>query len=147
MDKLLGEGHQKGNEEGRLRTSRASYNFDSAMGLIYEVDVSKPAGNMVSITSMANGDPFEPEKTYKVSLNSYRGNGGGGHLVEGAGIPHDEIARRLVRSTTKDLRYHMMKWIEEKEIINPEASMQWKVVPAGFAEAGKKQDYPILFRN
>ncbi len=135
------------NDQGYLRTSRAYYNFDSAMGVKYVVDVSKPAGEMASILSMANGDAFDPDKKYRVAVNSYRGNGGGGHLVEGAGIPHDELVKRLVKSTTKDLRFHMMKWIEKKGVINPEPAGQWKVVPLEFAEAGKKQDYPILFRN
>ncbi len=58
-----------------------SYNFDSAAGIRYTVDVSKPAGERVTITAMENGKPFDPAKTYLVALNSYRGSGGGGHLT------------------------------------------------------------------
>ena len=134
-------------EQGRFRTSRAYYNFDSAMGLKYVVDVRKPAGQMVKILDMADGQPFDPGRDYLVAVNSYRGNGGGGHLVEGAGIPQEELVKRLVNTTTKDLRFYMMRWIEEKKEISPEASGQWTVVPANFLEKGKKKDYPILFKN
>ena len=34
---------------------------------------------------------FDINKIYKVAINSYRGNGGGGHLVKGAGIPKEEL--------------------------------------------------------
>ncbi|KDS73316.1 5'-nucleotidase, C-terminal domain protein [Parabacteroides distasonis str. 3999B T(B) 4] len=40
---------------------------------------------------MADGKPFDENKTYKVALNSYRGNGGGELLTKGAGIPQDEL--------------------------------------------------------
>ena len=35
-----------------------SYNFDSAAGIIYTVDVTKPQGEKISISSMADGTPF-----------------------------------------------------------------------------------------
>ncbi len=30
-------------------------------------------------------------RTYNVAVNSYRGNGGGGHFTEGAGIGKNEL--------------------------------------------------------
>jgi 2',3'-cyclic-nucleotide 2'-phosphodiesterase/3'-nucleotidase len=85
----------KRNENGVLKRSERYgnyeleyhyFNFDSAAGMIYEVDVSKPVGERINIISMADGTAFAPEKKYKVAINSYRGTGGGGHLVIGAGI-------------------------------------------------------------
>ena len=66
-----------------LATSNASgfknlsFNFDSAAGIDYEVDVTKPDGEKVKILRMSNGEPFDEKKWYKVAVNSYRGNGGG----------------------------------------------------------------------
>ena len=54
---------------------------------------------------MANGEPFDMNKTYQVAVNSYRGNGGGDLLTKGAGIPKAELAKRIVYSTDKDLRF------------------------------------------
>ena len=102
---------------------------------------------MVKILGLADGKTFDLDHKYLVALNSYRGNGGGGHLVEGAGIAPEELVDRLVNTTTKDLRYNMMKWIEERKVITPKPSGQWTVIPGYLFESGKKQDYPILFRN
>ncbi|HBK29651.1 MAG TPA: bifunctional metallophosphatase/5'-nucleotidase, partial [Parabacteroides sp.] len=59
-----------------------SFNFDSAAGIIYTVDVSKPKGEKITIIRMANGKPFDMDKQYKVAVNSYRGNGGGELLTK-----------------------------------------------------------------
>lgn len=74
-------------EEGkRANFKNFSFNFDSAAGINYTVDVTKPAGEKITIQSMSDGTPFSMDKVYKVALNSYRGNGGGDLLTLGAGI-------------------------------------------------------------
>ena len=123
------------------------YNYDSAAGIIYSVDVSKPVGERVIIKSMADGTPFDMEKMYKVAINSYRGNGGGGHLTKGAGIPKEELTNRMLSSTIKDLRYFLMKWIEEQQIVTPESLGNWNVVPAEWWEKAKETDYKLLYET
>ena len=78
-------------DDGSGRLANPYYNFSSAAGIDYTVDVSRDPGDRVNILGFSNGKPFLMEKTYKVAINSYRGNGGGGHLTEGAGIPADEL--------------------------------------------------------
>jgi len=131
------------NHEAQLATNY--YNYSSAAGIDYTVDVSKPAGERVSIKSFSDGKPFDLKKTYKAALNSYRGNGGGGHLTFGAKIPKDEIAKRIITSTQKDLRYYLMKWIEKKKTVTPEALNNWKVIPQDWWSKGKEKDDKILF--
>jgi 2',3'-cyclic-nucleotide 2'-phosphodiesterase/3'-nucleotidase len=123
------------------------YNYESAMGIDYTVDVSKPEGNRVTIKSLASGSAFEQDKSYKVAINSYRGNGGGGHLTRGAGIPQEELADRILDSTEKDLRYYMMKWIERQGAVSPSIISNWEVVPKTWWQKGKEKDYKILFGN
>jgi 2',3'-cyclic-nucleotide 2'-phosphodiesterase / 3'-nucleotidase len=122
-----------------------SYNFDSAAGINYVVDVSKPEGSRVEIKGFSNGKPFEKNKMYKVAVNSYRGNGGGGHFTEGAGISKDELRKRLISSTDRDLRYFILKSIEEKKTINPEPLNNWKIIPEKWVEEAKNIEYPLLF--
>ena len=74
-------------DKGFGRFKNPSFNFDSAAGIIYTVDVTKPQGEKIKIERMANGEPFDMNKTYQVAVNSYRGNGGGDLLTKGAGIP------------------------------------------------------------
>ncbi len=146
----------KRNENGVLKRSERYgnyeleyhyFNFDSAAGMIYEVDVSKPVGERINIISMADGTAFAPEKKYKVAINSYRGTGGGGHLVIGAGISKDELSKRVINSTTKDLRYFMMKWIEKNNTITPQAFGHWKVVPGEWWKKAREKDYKLLYGN
>ena len=122
-----------------------SFNFDSAAGIIYTVDVTKPKGEKINIISMADNTPFDLSKTYKVALNSYRGNGGGELLTKGAGIPQDQLKDRIVSSTDKDLRYYLMQYIEQQGTIAPKAMNQWKFIPEGWTTNAAKRDYKKLF--
>ena len=122
------------------------YNFSSAAGINYTVDVSKPSGERVNITTLSNGVPFNSDSTYTVAINSYRGSGGGGHLTRGAHIPKEELSKRVLRSTDKDLRFYLMKWIEEKKTISPQIIGNWKVIPEVWWQKGKEKDYQILFK-
>jgi 2',3'-cyclic-nucleotide 2'-phosphodiesterase/3'-nucleotidase len=122
-----------------------SYSFDSAAGIDYTVDVSKPEGERINIKCFTGGKPFELNKMYKVAVNSYRGNGGGGHFTEGAGIPKDELRKRLISSTDRDLRYYILKSIESKGTINPMPLNNWKIIPENWVKAAKPSEYRMLF--
>ena len=65
---------------GDVGFKNLSFNFDSAAGIDYEVDVTKPDGEKVKILRMSNGEPFDEKKWYKVAVNSYRGNGDTGRI-------------------------------------------------------------------
>lgn len=144
----------KKDEAGNIRYSERSqspeleerfYNYESAAGINYIVDVSKPEGQRITISGLTNGSPFDLNKTYNVAINSYRGNGGGGHLTRGAGIEHSELSNRIIDSTEKDLRYYMMKWIEHQGSVSPKLLNNWKVIPEDWWKKGKEKDYKILF--
>ena len=122
-----------------------SFNFDSAAGIIYTVDVSKPKGEKISILKMADGRPFEMDKQYKVAINSYRGNGGGDLLTKGAGIPLNQLSSRIIASTEKDLRYYLIQYVKSKGTISPKAMNQWKMIPEEWVEKGKEKDSKLLF--
>lgn len=119
------------------------YNFDVASGIKYVVDVTKPK-NKVIILSLSNGDQFYMDSTYTVAVNSYRGNGGGGHLIRGVGLSTEQLLEKRLTSTDKDLRYYMMKWIEEKGSINPAFKNEWTIYPADWWEKAKQKDKKFL---
>ena len=58
---LLREKRREGATD-RASFKNFSFNFDSAAGIIYTVDVTKPKGEKVTITSMADGTPFSLDK-------------------------------------------------------------------------------------
>ncbi len=122
-----------------------SYNFDSAAGIRYTVDVTKQKGQRVSIISMADGKPFDEDAEYKVAVNSYRGNGGGDLMTKGAGIAHEELPSRIITSTELDLRYYMLKEIERLGVIAPKTLDCWKFVPEDVVSPLISTDKAILF--
>lgn len=134
-------------KSGFGRFKNPTFNFDSAAGIIYTVDVTKPEGSRVDIKSMADGTPFQRDKIYKVAINSYRGNGGGDLLTKGAGIPKKELKSRIVTSTEKDLRYYLMKRIEEKKQLDPKPLNQWKFIPEEWTVPAAKRDYETVFNG
>lgn len=141
---LLRESSVSGAEE-RTFFQHPSYNFDSAAGIIYTVDVTRPAGEKVTILSMADGTPFDENRMYKVAVNSYRGNGGGELLTKGAGISQEELKSRILFSTDKDLRYYLMQYIEQRQIVTPRSLDQWKFIPANWVKPAAERDYKKLF--
>lgn len=131
--------------DGRAWLRNQSYNFDSAAGIDYIVDVTKPDGNRIVIKSFSDGRPFKPSESYKVAVNSYRGNGGGGHFTSGAGIDTDDLRSRVISSTDRDLRYFILKYIESKGTINPVPLNNWKIIPEEWVRAAREREYPLLF--
>lgn len=122
-----------------------AYNFDSAAGIIYDVDVTKLQGDKIIIKSMADGSPFDFDKVYKVAVNSYRGNGGGDLLTKGAGIPHEDLKSRILKSTDKDLRYYLIKLLEQRGSITPKITSGWKFIPEELAGPAARKDRTVLF--
>jgi 2',3'-cyclic-nucleotide 2'-phosphodiesterase / 3'-nucleotidase len=139
------EGKNILNADGKARLAHAFFNFDSADGLIYTVDVSKKSGERIQIISMKNGEDFDATKTYKVALNSYRGSNGGGHLVKGAGIPHEMLQKRITFVSEKDLRSHMADYIIKMKSIAPKPAANWTIIPEEWAKEAAKRDYLLLF--
>lgn len=121
------------------------YNFDCAAGINYTVDVTKPAGERIKIEKLSDGRKFNLDAKYKVAINSYRGSGGGGHLTRGAGIPKEELSKRIIKSTDTDFRYIVIQYIKEKKVIEPKLLNNWKIVPEIFWQKGKEKDFQILF--
>ncbi len=136
---------KKEGEAGRVLFENYSFNFDSASGIIYTVDVTRPKGQKVEIICLANGQPFDLKRTYKVALNSYRGNGGGELLTKGAGIPQNKLKDRIVYSTDKDLRFYLINYIQKKGQLSPRALNQWSFLPEEWTVPAIKRDYKLLF--
>jgi 2',3'-cyclic-nucleotide 2'-phosphodiesterase/3'-nucleotidase len=135
-------------KDGKMVTAAPSYNYDSAAGIDYSVDVSKPAGSRVVISGLSDGRAFDLAANYTVAINSYRGQGGGGHLTTGAGLDKTAVQKlKFVNgATTKDLRFYLLKWFEKQPgAVTVEALGNWRILPADLAAQGKATDFPILY--
>jgi len=127
-----------------------TYNFDSAAGLVYTVDVTRPVGCRVQIKSLADGTPFDPEAWYTVAMTSYRASGGGDLLLQGAGLDPDELDERVV-SRGAEIRqeiYHFFKahdvvdaaLVGDKSVIGA-----WSFVPEKTVGPLMEKDLALIF--
>ena len=139
---LLGDTKNDGERAG---FKHPFFNFDSAAGIKYEVDVTKPDGEKVRIISMEDGTPFDEDKWYNVALNSYRASGGGEHLTKGAGIPKDSLDGRTTWRSELDQRTYLMREIEKRGHVNPQPASNWRFVPEEYALPAIKRDRELLF--
>ena len=132
-------------DKQRFRFKNLAFNFDSAAGIDYEVDVTKPDGQKVRILRMSNGEPFDEAKWYKVAMNSYRGNGGGELLTRGAGISLSELKNRIIFQSDRDQRHYLMLEIEKAGHLNPQAHNNWRFVPEEWTKPAIERDRQLLF--
>lgn len=130
----------------RLGFKNFSFNFDSAAGIDYEVDVTKPNGQKVKILHMSNGEPFDESKWYNVAVNSYRGNGGGELLTRGAGIPRDSLKKRVIWRSERDQRYYLIREIEKGGVMDPKPNNNWRFIPEDWVKQAAERDRKILFK-
>ncbi|MBR6456423.1 MAG: 5'-nucleotidase C-terminal domain-containing protein [Prevotella sp.] len=132
-------------DQQRLGFKNLFFNFDSAAGIDYEVDVTKPDGEKVRILQMSNGEPFDPAKWYKVAINSYRANGGGELLTRGAGIPRDSLDSRIIWRSDRDQRHYLMQEIEKLQVADPQPNHNWRFVPEEWTIPAAERDHKLLF--
>lgn len=122
----------------------AYFNFDSAAGIIYEVDVTKENGERVTIKSLANGENFSLDSKYKVALTSYRASGGGDLMQLGARIPKEDMPGRQI-ARLADIRELLYNQIQADGSIEAKKLNQWKFVPEKIVLKAAATDYKLLF--
>ncbi len=127
----------------------ASFNFDSAAGLVYTVDVTKPYGSRVEIISLADGTEFDPEQWYHIAMTSYRANGGGDLLIKGAGIDKEKLDERVI-ARYPAIRDMVGAFIAGHEVIthellsDPVILGEWKFIPESAVEM-LEADMKLMF--
>ena len=131
------------------KLAKSPANFDSAAGIDYTVDVTRPYGERVNILSMADGRAFEMDKMYTVGITSYRASGAGG-LLKAAGLlsAEDVEARTLFKGP--EFRTILYEYFLKNGSIDPEVTGnkelvgRWKFVPEGVSE-GIVKDVELLY--
>ena len=140
---MLNEG--SAGDEQRRGFKNLTFNFDSAAGIDYVVDVTKPDGQKVRILQFSDGRPFDEKAWYKVVMNSYRGNGGGELLTHGAGIPLDSINNRIIFMSERDQRYYLTLKIEREGKVEGKPLNNWRFIPDAWARPAIERDRKLIF--
>ena len=127
-----------------------TYNFDSVAGLNYTVDVTKPCGARVQIISLPDGSPFDEAAEYSVAMTSYRASGGGGLLLNGAGLRAESVAERT-EARLPEIRQLLYEFVRKNAVIGPELFSDpkllgsWRFVPEDLAQKALNADMDLLF--
>ena len=145
-DPMLLISPMKSNPE-RMGFKNFIFNFDSAAGIRYEVDVTKPEGEKVRILGMDNEKPFLMNETYTVAMTAYRANGGGELLTKGAGLSKEEMDSRILSVSKYDIRHYLMEYVKELGTINPQPKKHWRFIPEDWVAQATERERKILFGN
>lgn len=120
------------------------FNFDSAAGIRYGVDVTCPAGQFVDIRSMADGTPFRADATYEVCMTGYRATGGGELVTRGAGIDRHELESRIVRRLPLDVGHTVAQYMRQHPQAQPAALHHWAFEPQEWTREALARDHERL---
>ncbi len=101
----------------------AGYNYDMAEGISYIIAVREQPGSRIKdVIFLKTAEPIDPEMTYTVAMNSYRANGGGGHL-KAIGIDEPKV----IYSSKSDLRNLIIDYLKEQEILEAKCDGNWRI--------------------
>src|SRR5438876_1083141 len=111
-------------EPGRpiINDSVAGYNYDVVSGVVYNIDLSRPAGQRIRGLAY-NGKIVQPTDTFTMALNSYRQAGGGGYsMLAGAPVIYDK---------GEDIRELLVDEIRRAHTIQFAAYLRpsWAIIP------------------
>lgn len=133
----------------KWKLAKSPANFDSAAGICYTVDVTKPYGSRVTISGMADGSPFDMDKDYSVAVTSYRSDGAGGLLKAAGLMDAQSVADRIIYRGPefRTILYHYLKKygsIDPAVVGDPDVIGSWKFIP-DFAPEAIKSDVELLY--
>lgn len=102
----------------------AGYNYDMADGISYTIDVREEPGKRIkNVIFNKSAEQLDPEKCYTVALNSYRANGGGGHL-KSIGIDEPKV----LYASGMDLRNLIIQYLKEVQTFDATCDGNWQIV-------------------
>jgi 2',3'-cyclic-nucleotide 2'-phosphodiesterase/3'-nucleotidase len=112
--------YEPGKKAGELIDTRIpGYNFDLAEGVDYTIDLRQPVGSRI-VDLRFGGAPIDPARKFRLAINNYRQNGGGGYsMYQGAPV--------LQRSSA-EIRDLIIAWVEKHHTIPSEPNNNWRIV-------------------
>jgi 2',3'-cyclic-nucleotide 2'-phosphodiesterase (5'-nucleotidase family) len=105
-----------------INDSVPGYNFDVVSGVVYNIDLSRPAGQRIRGLAY-EGRIVQPTDSFTLALNSYRQAGGGGYSM---------LARaRVVYDKGEDIRDLLVDEIRRARTLQPATYLRpsWGIIP------------------
>lgn len=133
----------------KWKLAKSPANFDSAAGINYTVDVTKPYGSRVKVLGMADGSSFEMDKEYTAAITTYRSVGSGG-LLKAAGLTDAKSVEERIVYRGPEFRTILYQYFKKNGSVDPavigdpKVIGSWKFIPES-ASAAIKADVELLY--
>ncbi|MBB5873556.1 2',3'-cyclic-nucleotide 2'-phosphodiesterase/3'-nucleotidase [Allocatelliglobosispora scoriae] len=101
------------------------YNYDTISGVDYEIDISKPVGQRITVLNHAGTTtPVGDAEQFVVAVNNYRRSGGGGF---------PGIVKPQVYNAQQEIRQLLIDWAMALGVIDPADffTQNWRLVREG----------------
>ena len=105
-----------------INDSVAGYNFDVVSGVVYNIDLSRPAGQRIRGLAY-EGKIVQPSDSFTMAVNSYRQAGGGGYtMLKNARVVYDK---------GEDIRELLVDEIRRARTLQAAAYLRpsWAIIP------------------
>ncbi len=111
--------------EHLINTDFMGFNFDTARGVRYEIDISRPVGERIfGLRWEKNDKPVHPAQTFKVAVNSYR-----------AQQLRLRFGCRVLWKSNKEMRDLLIEFIRAMDRLPLPFQPGWRIVPEAALEA------------
>ncbi|HWQ56245.1 MAG TPA: 5'-nucleotidase C-terminal domain-containing protein [Bryobacteraceae bacterium] len=99
----------------------AGFNFDTAQGVEYEIDLTRPEGDRVR-NLRRHGRPLDPDQKLRIAINNYRAGGSAGYgMFRGAPV---------VWRSSEEIRDLIIRYYTERGKLPAEPDHNWRILPA-----------------
>ncbi len=102
------------------------FNYDTAAGVTYQIDLSRPAGDRI-VDLKFHGLPLAPGRKLRLAVNSYRKSGGGGYTMF-RNAP-------VLWQSPADIRQLLIDYYTRRKVITWRSDHNWEIVPEGARRA------------
>ena len=133
------KGHIVYNEEGQPYLNTSPDNYTSATGIRYTVDISKPVGQRINITSMSDGKPFDARSHYKVAINNHLASSGSKIITQGIGWDQETLDMRTVSPPLQSLNNILRDYFMQYDTIHLALRGDWQIIPHDWWMEAKKR--------
>lgn len=137
-------GHVLYNEEGQPHLLYNPSVFVSAGGIKYEVDITKPAGERVSIKSWSDESPFDPRGLYRVVVNSEHIRDAGKFISKGLNWDRDELALHAIPTPHNSMRKILYDYVKQVDTVRISFRHDWDIVPEHIWNEAKTREQQEL---
>ena len=124
----------EGPESDLVRLKVPYYLHDDVAGIRFRVNLTARYGHRVTVYENERGEPFDPQKSYTVVLNSFRARD-----LQQMGVRVDTVAA--------DYRLALARWLVQHPELRPRARDNWSAGPERWVRSIAERERRTIFER